>query len=65
MEMKLSYTYTMDDGFYVGRLDNYPEFTTQGESLEDFEAALREIYGWIVDGTLEVKEHKGVLEVAG
>jgi predicted RNase H-like HicB family nuclease len=55
----------MDDGFYVGHLDNYPEFTTQGESLEDFEAALREIYGWIVDGTLEAKEHKGVLEVTG
>jgi predicted RNase H-like HicB family nuclease len=63
--MKLAYTYTMDDGFYVGHLDNYPEFTTQGESLEDFEAALREIYGWILDGTLEAKEHKGVLEVTG
>jgi predicted RNase H-like HicB family nuclease len=33
----------MDGGFYVGRFDNYPEFTTHGESLEDFKAALREI----------------------
>jgi predicted RNase H-like HicB family nuclease len=63
--MKLTYTYTMDDGFYVGHLDNYPEFTTQGENLEDFEEALREIYEWIVDGTLEAKERKGVLEVTG
>jgi predicted RNase H-like HicB family nuclease len=63
--MKLDYTYTMDDGFYVGRLDDYPEYTTQGENLEDFENALREIYRWIRDGTLTVKEHKGVLEVAG
>ena len=63
--MKLNYTYTMDDGFYVGHLDDYPEYTTQGENLEDFENALREIYSWILDGTLTVKEHKGVLEIAG
>jgi predicted RNase H-like HicB family nuclease len=55
----------MDDSFYVGYLDDYPEYPTQGETLEDFENALREIYGWIVDGTLTVKEHKGVLEIAG
>jgi predicted RNase H-like HicB family nuclease len=63
--MNLNYTYTMADGFYAGRLDDCPEYTTQGESLADFEYSLREIYGWILDGTLEVKEHKGVLEVAG
>ena len=50
--MKLAYTYVIDDGFYVGHLDDYPEYTTQGENLEDFEGALREIYGWILDGTL-------------
>ncbi|MDR3356141.1 MAG: hypothetical protein LBO04_03025 [Spirochaetaceae bacterium] len=63
--MKLKYTYVIDDGFYVGHLDDYPEYTTQGENLKDFEDALKEIYDWILDGTLEVKEHKGVLEVAG
>ncbi|MDR1047379.1 MAG: hypothetical protein LBL64_06365 [Treponema sp.] len=62
--MELKYTYTMDDGFLVGYLDDYPEYTTQGEDLADFEKALLEIYNWIKDGTLDVKEHKGVLEVA-
>jgi predicted RNase H-like HicB family nuclease len=42
----------MDDGFYVGHLDDYPKYVTQGENREDFENALREIYGWILDGTL-------------
>jgi hypothetical protein len=60
MELK----YTIDDGFFVGYLDDYPEYTTLGEDLADFEKALLEIYSWIKDGTLEVKEHKGVLEVA-
>jgi predicted RNase H-like HicB family nuclease len=63
--MELEYTYVMEDGFYVGHLDDYPEYTTQGENLEDFEDALREIYGWILDGTLELKERKDVLEFAG
>lgn len=61
---ELKYTYIIDDGYYVGHLDDYPQFTTQGENLEDFEKSLREIYGWIIDGTLEAKERKGVLEVA-
>jgi hypothetical protein len=50
--MKLKYTYSMDDGFYVGHLDDYPEYVTQGENREDFENALREIYGWTQDGAL-------------
>jgi predicted RNase H-like HicB family nuclease len=53
--MKLKYSYVIDDGYYVGRLDDYPQYTTQGESIEDFEISLKEIYSWIQDGTLEVK----------
>ncbi|MDR1893768.1 MAG: type II toxin-antitoxin system HicB family antitoxin [Spirochaetales bacterium] len=62
--MQLKYTYVIDDGYYVGHLDDYPEYTTQGENQQDFEEALREIYGWIQDGTLEVKERKGILEIS-
>jgi predicted RNase H-like HicB family nuclease len=54
--MQLKYSYIIDDGYYVGHLDDYLEYTTQGESLEDFEKSLREIYRWIQDGTLSVKE---------
>jgi predicted RNase H-like HicB family nuclease len=63
--MKLTYSYVIDDGYYVGHLDDYPQYTTQGESLEDFEKSLREIYAWILDGTLDVRERKGFLEIAG
>jgi hypothetical protein len=63
--MELKYTYTQEEKFLVGHLDDYPEYPTQGENLEDLENGLREIFDWIKDGTLEVKEHKGVLKVAG
>jgi predicted RNase H-like HicB family nuclease len=61
--VELKYTYIIDDEFYVGHLDDYPEYTTQGENLEDFEQNLLDIYEMIQDGTLEVKEHKGILQI--
>ena len=62
--MKLPYTYEMDGDFYVGYLDDYPEFPTQGENLQDFEEHLLDIYEMIQDGTLEVSEKHGFLKIA-
>jgi hypothetical protein len=62
--MELSYSWWMEDDFYLGYMDNYPQYPTQGESLEDLENGLKEIYGWIKDGTLKTKEHKGIIKVA-
>jgi hypothetical protein len=63
--MVLHYTYEMDDDFYVGYLDNYPEYPTQGENLKDFEENLLDIYEMIRDGTLETSKQHGVLETVG
>lgn len=62
--MELSYSWWMEDNTYLGFLDTYPQYPTQGESLEDLENGLREIYGWIKDGTLKIKEQKGTIKVA-
>ena len=62
--MELSYSWWMDGNFYLGFIDQYPQYPTQGESLEDLENGLREIYEWIKDGTLVIKEQKGILKVA-
>jgi len=59
----LRYTYEMDDGFFVGCLDDYPEHPTQGENLKDFEENLLDIYEMIQDGTLNVPLKHGVLEI--
>jgi len=63
MKKTLNYSYEMDGGFFVGCLDDYPEHPTQGESMEDFEQNLLDIYYMIQDGTLETMKH-GVLELA-
>jgi hypothetical protein len=61
--MELRYSYEMDGDFYVGHLDDYPEYPTQGEGLQDFEEHLLDIYEMIQDGTLEARQRHGVLEV--
>jgi len=63
-KVKLRYTYEMDGNFFVGYLDDYPEYPTQGEDLKDFEENLLDIYEMIQDGTLDVRQKHGVLEVA-
>ena len=62
--MQLKYTYEMEGDFFIGYLDDYPEHPTQGESLEDFEQNLLDIYQLIQNGMLEVQKH-GVLELTG
>jgi len=42
--MKLSYTYWQNDGFYIGHLNEYPEYDTQGKSLAELEAMLKSLY---------------------
>ena len=61
--MKLKYTYEIEDDFYIGYLDDYPEHPTQGESLKDLEENLLDIYKMIQSGELEIKKY-GVLEIS-
>ena len=60
----LKYTDEMDGDFFVGYLDDYPEFPTQGENLEDFEKNLMDIYEMVQDEMLDVPQKHGVLEIA-
>ena len=61
--MELPYTYAKGERYLVGHLDNYPEYPTQGEDIQDLEEHLKEIYNWIQDGTLDQK-YQGVLKIA-
>jgi len=61
--MNLKYTYEMDGNFFIGYLDDYPEYPTQGENLKDFEENLMDIYEMIQDGTLDVSVKHGELAI--
>jgi hypothetical protein len=63
-KMGIKYTYEQGEKYLVGWFVDYPEYPTQGIDIPDLERHLKEIYGWIQDGTLEVERHYRLLEVA-
>ncbi|MDR0639801.1 MAG: type II toxin-antitoxin system HicB family antitoxin [Spirochaetaceae bacterium] len=61
MDMELEYTYyKAEDGFFVGWFDDFPEDVTQGETLEELEEMLMDMYECLN----LVKYHKGKLILA-
>lgn len=41
---KKRYTYWQDDDMWIGYLEEYPDYRTQGESLEELKDNLMDIY---------------------
>jgi hypothetical protein len=62
--MELNYTYWKDDGWYVGHLDEYPDYNTQGETLDEFEDMLRSLYKDIKTCDFSFVLHHGTLKIA-
>ncbi|MDR2543723.1 MAG: type II toxin-antitoxin system HicB family antitoxin [Treponema sp.] len=66
--MNLSYTYwEAKEGGYIGYLNQYPDFWTQGDSIEELENMLASLYSDIMqfdDIQPAVPEHTGLLAVA-
>lgn len=65
--MQLSYTYwKTDDGWYVGYLNQYPDYWSQGASVKELEEMLVSLYGDIMqfdDVRPAVPEHTGQVAV--
>jgi len=38
------FVYWQDDQFWLGYLEEFPDYPTQGESLEDLKEHLRDLY---------------------
>ena len=51
--MAHNYTYWKQDGFFVGYLDEYPEYSTQGTTLDELKYMLGDILDAIRVGDLE------------
>jgi len=63
--MQIKYTYKQDGKFLIGHIDEYPEYPTQAFSVKELEENLYDIYEMINNGTLEVYNKHGVMEMAG
>lgn len=48
----VKFVYWEEDGAWIGYLQDYPDYWTQGETLDDLREHLRDIYGDVTSGEL-------------
>lgn len=63
MESKISYIHWRDGEFWLGHLEDYPDYLTQGESLEELEENLRDLYKELSGGAIPGARKRGELVV--
>lgn len=58
------YVYWQDEGTWLGYLEEYPDYRTQGETKEELEENLRDIYHELTSGNIPSVRSVAQLEVA-
>jgi predicted RNase H-like HicB family nuclease len=48
----VKYTFWQDESLWIGYLEEYPDYWTQGTSLEDLEEHLKDLYKDLSDGAI-------------
>jgi len=61
--MKISIVYKEEDGWYVGHVQEYPEYESQGETLDELKVNLLEIYNDIKNGLVPDVKPSKILEL--
>lgn len=57
------YVYWQDGDFWLGYLEEFPDYQTQGESLEDLKDHLRDLYDDLTSGSIPGVRRVAELEV--
>ena len=60
----LQYTYWQDDDMWLGYLNEYPDYWTQGETIEELEENLRDILSDLNSGAIRQVRRVGELQIA-
>ena len=62
--MLLKYTYWQDGEMWLGYLEEYPDYMTQGENMEELLENLKDIYQELISGAIPSVRHVAELAVA-
>ncbi len=60
----IKYTYWKDDNMWLGYLQEYPDYLTQAETVEELEENLRDIYNDLSSGEIPCVRKVAELDVA-
>jgi predicted RNase H-like HicB family nuclease len=58
------FVYYQEEGMFIGWLEEYPDYRTQGESLEELKVNLKDIFQELTSGNIPLVYHVGELQVA-
>ena len=61
---KKKYIYWKDDDMWLGYLEEYPDYMTQAETIEELQDNLRDIYTDLTSGGIPCVRKTDELEVA-
>jgi predicted RNase H-like HicB family nuclease len=61
---KKKYVYWKDGDKWIGYLEEYPDYMTQGETIEELEENLRDIHNELNSGTIPCVRKVAELEVS-
>jgi predicted RNase H-like HicB family nuclease len=59
-----SFIYYQEDGLFVGWLEEYPDYRTQGETLEELTANLLDLHMELTSGEIPCVHKVGELTIA-
>ncbi len=60
----LGFTYWQDGKDWIGSLDEFPDYLTQGDSLEDLQEHLQDLYRDLSSGVIPNVRRHAQLELA-
>ena len=60
----IKYMYWKEDNMWIGYLDEYPDYMTQGETIEELKENLRDIYRDLTGGTIPHVRRVAELEIS-
>jgi hypothetical protein len=60
----VDFTYWQDGEQWIGFLDEFPDYLTQGENLEDLKAHLADLYRDFASGAIPSIRRRAKLDVA-
>ncbi len=61
---KIKYIYWQDGSYWLGYIEEYPDYITQGENLEELRENLKDIYRDLSSGSIPNVRKTAELEVS-
>jgi predicted RNase H-like HicB family nuclease len=60
----IGYVYWQDGDMWLGYLEDFPDYMTQGESLEELKENLRDVYEDVAGGKIPHARRRDELQIA-